>query len=645
MSESDLSRRTFATWAATALGVGPELLRPGRPTAADDGVIVERNVMVAMRDGVRLACDIHRPAGRGRALPGPFPVILERTPYGKQEPSRSELTVGARAPWIRDRVAAYFVARGFIVVYQDSRGRYQSEGRFEKYLSEARDGFDTVEWIVAQPWCNGRIGTKGLSYAAHTQGALATLAPRGLAAMFIDSGGFSNAYQGGIRLGGAFEMKQVTWAHRNALEAPDVVADPARLAALGAVDLKAWFARWPWKRGDSPLTLSPEYETYVFDQWEHGNFDDYWKDPSIYAAGYYDRYADVPMVHMSAWYDPYARTATENYIGLSRRKKGPVSLLLGPWTHGNRTLTYAGDVDFGPAAPIDGNLAPDFFAMRLAFFQHWLQDRPGAATPAVQYFLMGGGTGRRNGAGRLDHGGEWRTATDWPVPEARPTSFYLHPNRTLGGGPAAAGDSLSYIHDPADPVPSIGGPITSGAPVMEGGAYDQREGPRFFGSKVVGRALADRPDVLSFRTAPLGAEVAVVGPVRAELWISSDAPDTDFTCKLVDEYPPNADYPQGYAMNLCDGILRVRYRDSWEHPTLMTPGQVYRIEVELYPTANRFAAGHRIRLDVASSNYPRFDVNPNTGEPEGRAETRRPARNTVWMTADRPSRVVLPVVS
>lgn len=607
-------------------------------------MLVERDVRIAMRDGVRLAADIHRPALDGRPAAGAFPVLLERTPYGKQVASRSELLAGSRAPWSRDRVAGYFVARGFVVVYQDCRGRYGSEGEFEKYLAEAPDGYDTVDWIRRQPWCNGRIGTMGLSYAAHTQGALAALAPPGLAAMFLDSGGFSNAYQGGIRLGGAFEMKQVTWAHRNALEDPDVVRDPAAAARLRAVNLRAWFARWPWARGNSPLSASPEYENYVFDQWEHGAFDGFWKHPSLYAAGHYDQYADVPMVHMSAWYDPYARTAVENYVGLSRRKRGPVHLILGPWTHGNRTLTHAGDVDFGPAAVLDGNLAPDFFAMRLAFFERWLKGVPGPADPPVRIFVMGGGSGRRNPAGRLDHGGRWLAAADWPLPGTVLRPYYLSPGKTLvADGPPASQASLSYLADPAAPVPSVGGPITSGAPVMEGGAYDQREGPRFFGSTVPGRALADRPDVLSFSTAPLEADLVVAGPIVAHLWISSDRPDTDFTCRLVDWYPPNADYPDGFAMNLCDGILRVRYRDSWERPELMSPGTVYPIEVELYPVANRFVRGHRIRLDVASSNYPRFDVNPNTGEPEGRATRREVARNTIWMGAATPSHVLLPI--
>ena len=255
------------------------------------------DVMVPMRDGVRLATDVYLPAAPGRGAK--FPVILERTPYNKSAPSRSERTPAVAAPKSRAEVAEFFVARGYVVVYQDCRGRYKSEGEFVKYLSDGNDGFDTCTWILAQPWCDGKIGTMGLSYAAHTQGALGSAGAPGVAAMFLDSGGFSSAYQGGIRQGGAFELKQATWAFNQALESPEVAADSARLAAMRAVDVKSWFGRMPWKRGDSPVSLAPEYEEYLFEQWEHGVFDAYWKQLGIYGAGFYDRYTGAAMVHMS----------------------------------------------------------------------------------------------------------------------------------------------------------------------------------------------------------------------------------------------------------------------------------------------------------------------------------------------------------
>ena len=296
------------------------------------GVTVLRDVMIPMRDGVKLATDIYLPAQNGKAANGRFPVILERTPYGKNIDSRAERNLATLRPKSRAQVAGYFTRRGYVVIYQDCRGRYQSEGAFTKYTTDGNDGFDTCAWIVKQPWCNGRIGTMGLSYAAHTQGALGSANAPGVAAMFLDSGGFSNAYQGGIRQGGAFELKQVTWAFNNGLASPQVQADPSLLARMKAIDLKEWFRRMPWKRGESPLSLVPEYEDYTYEQWEHGVFDEYWKQLGIYAQGFYRQFSDAAMVHMSSWYDPYPRTATDNYIGLSKLKRGPVRLILGPWT-------------------------------------------------------------------------------------------------------------------------------------------------------------------------------------------------------------------------------------------------------------------------------------------------------------------------
>lgn len=604
---------------------------------------ITRNEMIAMRDGVRLATDIYRPTGNSESRP----VILERTPYDKTAPSRSEMRVGDSAPLSRLDVARYFVSRGYVVVFQDCRGRHGSEGDFTKYLDDATDGFDTLSWLVEQPWSNGKIGTMGLSYAAHTQAALACLNPPGLACMFLDSGGFSNAYQGGIRQGGAFELKQATWAYRQALESPLAKSEPLVRAALEAVDICDWFKRLPWRPGHSPIRSVPEYEDYLFEQWQAGDFDDYWKQAGIYAAGFYDDFADVPMMHMSSWYDPYPKTATENFVGLSARKQSPVRLVLGPWTHGDRVLSYAGNVDFGPASVLDGNLADDFLEMRLRWFDQWMKNIENgvAAEPTVRVFLMGGGSGTRNSEGRLDHGGVWREADNWPLPETEFTPYYCWSDGTLRPTtPANNEDFLRYNHDPRSPVPTIGGAITSGAPVMKGGAYDQCEGPEFFGCEPPYLPLASRPDVLVFETPRLVSDVEVIGPIKVHLWIASDCPDTDFTAKLIDVYPPNKDYPGGYAMILTNGILRCRYRDSWEHPEMMTPGEIYEIEIELYPTANHFVSGHRIRLDISSSDFPHFDVNTNTGEPEGMARLTQIATNSVYMDQARPSHILLPIV-
>ena len=610
------------------------------PTTFPGGV-VRTTYQVAMRDGVHLATDLYLPAD----VSGPWPVLLERTPYGKDAETRRERSAADPRPMRRGEVAARFAREGYAVVVQDCRGRFDSEGRFTKYLGEANDGADTMAWITCQPWCNGSVGTYGLSYAAHTQTALASQRPRGLKAMFLECGGFANAYRGGIRHGGAFELKQATWAFRNAQNGINH-DDPAVRQALAAADIGAWFLRLPWTRGDSPLQWAPEYEEYLFEQWERGSFDDYWRQPELYAAGHYGAFDGVAVMLLCGWWDPYAQTTTDNYLGLSQRARSNVRMVLGPWTHGERSVTYAGNVDFGPAATLDGSLAVDYVHMRLAWFDHWLKGKPmpQGQDDSVRYFRMGGGSGRRTPAGRLDHGGTWRAAAGWPLPGTRFTPWYLHADGLLAPQPQGGDGVRSYLFDPACPVPTIGGSITSGEPLMEAGAYDQRTHAGVFGAQAPHGPLAARGDVLVFQSAELEEDLEITGPVTIRLWVSSSAPDTDFTAKLIDQYPCSADHPQGYAMNLTDGILRCRYRNSWERPQMMEPGEVVEITIEPMPTSNLFRKGHRIRLDISSSNFPRFDVNPNTGAPEGSAGPRQVAHNSVHLSQCYPSQVVLPVV-
>ncbi len=607
---------------------------------------IARNVMIPMRDGVPLACDIYRPIREGEVVQVPLPVILERTPYGKHLPSRTELHPDdLQKPKSRTEVAEFFVRNGYVVIYQDCRGRYQSEGQFVKYLNEAPDGYDTCAWIVEQAWCNGKIGSKGFSYAAHTQTAMASLGAPGLSAMFVDSGGFANAYQGGIRQGGAFELKQATWAFRNAQRSPEVQNDPAKKKAFAAIDLKAWFRKMPWQKGNSPLSLAPAYEDYLFEQWTHGNFDDYWQQAGIYAQGFYENFPDIPQLYMSAWYDPYPRTAVENYLGLVDQLSAPVYLVLGPWLHGSRSFSEAGDVDFGAEARLEEGIFENYFEYRLRFFNHYLKDQGSFEQihPPVKVFVMGGGSGRKNAQGKLEHGGSWLQASKFPPPITEFLPYYLHQDGSLNSqAPTAKEAFLEYTYDPRDPVPTIGGAITSGQPLMEGGAYNQVEAEVFFGSELPYRPLSERPDVLVFQTEPLPRTFELIGSVEARLWVASDALDTDFTIKLIDVYPPNEDYPEGYALNLCDGILRMRYRDSWEKPEMMEPANIYEIKIETFPMANLFQVGHRIRVDISSSNFPRFDLNFNTGEPEGRATRVRVARNRIYTGQLYPSRVILP---
>lgn len=590
-----------------------------------------RRMVVAtpMRDGTPLVADVYAAEDN----PPPRPVLLERTPYGRRATRKSD---GASGPWNPappEAVCRRFVEHGFHVVRQDCRGRGDSGGRFTKYLAEPEDGADTVDWIAAQPWCDGRVATMGVSYAAHVQTALASLAPPSLVAMFLDSGGFTSAYESGVRYGGAFELKQATWALSRAARGR-VPSDTE--------SVEEWFRALPWRRGHSPLRHAPDYEDYLFEQWEHEDFGPFWRQRAIYGRGHLDDVPDVPNLHVSSWYDPYIRTAIENFTELGRRKTSPSYLVLGPWTHGRRSVSYAGDVDFGPQAPLDGNLARDYVEFRASWFTDHLTDGTSAAPP-VRYFLMGGGSGRRTPQGRLDHGGTWRSAAQWPPEGALPTRFELTPDGALSRGYDGPAGHLEYDHDPERPVPTIGGQVTSGEPIMVGGAFDQRPTPETF--TIGGRPrvpLDARPDVLSFQTPPLEQDVVIAGPVVADLVVSSSAVDTDVTIKLVDVHPPSEDFPDGFAMNLTDGVLRCRYRNGFEAPEPMTPGTPYPVTVEAPDTANAFLRGHRIRLDIASSNFPRFDVNPGLGT--GDAGARRSVVATNRVHLDGRSRVTLHVL-
>jgi putative CocE/NonD family hydrolase len=387
----------------------------------------------------------------------------------------------------------------------------------------------------------------------------------------------------------------------------------------------------------------PEYEDYLLEQWRMGTFGPYWEQIGINAEHHYENIPDIPILHMSSWYDVYVGSTLKNRTSLSESKCAPQHLIMGPWLHGDRNVTHSGDVDFGPAAAFDGNVDTDWVACRIRWFERWLtqnDERQVGAT--VKVFLMGGGSGQRDQEGHLDHGGQWLRGDQWPLMGSQEEVFYLHNNLSLGSQPPVETHACrSYISNPDHPVPTIGGALTSGAPVFYGGAFDQRETSGFFASQGNDLPLCARPDVLSFQTAPLEKDLIVAGPISIELFVESEGLDTDFTAKLVDVYPPSSDYPQGYAMNITDGILRCRYRNNWSEPTLMTPGERVRIRIEPFATCNRFAKGHRLRLDIASSNFPHFDVNPNSGEPEGQALQKTKVLNTVHFSKQCPSRLIL----
>jgi putative CocE/NonD family hydrolase len=300
----------------------------------------------------------------------------------------------------------------------------------------------------------------------------------------------------------------------------------------------------------------------------------------------------------------------------------------------------SGEVEFGTDAAVD------LRAWRLRWYDHWLKGASNAVDqdPPVLLYIMGTGDDRKSPRGHLQHGGFWRAEAAWPIPRARPTAFYLHGDASLTtSAPTRSEDRTTYTFDPRHPVPTIGGNISSNNNLMTNGAYDQR--PRDDTHAAENRLpLSERRDVLVFRTAPLAADMEVTGTVQVKLWISSTAADTDFTAKLIDEVPPNPDYPLGFDLNIGDSIIRTRYRESLDQPVLMNPGTVYPVTITLYPTANVFKQGHRLRIDVSSSNYPRFDVNPNTGDPLGTHRRMLAVDNTVYHDVQHPSHVLLPVV-
>jgi putative CocE/NonD family hydrolase len=592
------------------------------------------DLMVPMRDGVRLAADLYRPAANGEPVPGRWPAILIRTPYSKVTLQQTQ-HVGQR-----------WAEAGYACVIQDCRGRYQSEGTFYKYVHEPEDGYDTVEWVAAQDWCDGHVGTTGASYLCHVQTFMAPLRPPHLKAMFCIKGGFFNAHTSGVRQGGALEFRQMVWAFKEARVSQEAQRDPVVRAALAETSLADWLTRFPFKRGYSPISAAPAYEEYLFDQLEHGDYDDYWKQIGFNTEERLAEYADVPTVYLSSWYDIYAWSDVDFFQHLAPVKRGPIRLIMGPWEHTGEERV-AGEVDFGPEARLAGNLAADRFALERRWFDRWLKGIQNGvdAEPAVRYFAMGGGSGGRSPEGHLQHGGTWRAAAGWPLPDAQPVSLYLQPGGRLADQAPEAGQASSgYTHDPAHPVPTLGGNMIRYENILWPGAYDQRERPEFFLCKPPYLPLATRPDVLVFRTRPLDRELEVTGAVTVRLHVSSSAPDTDFTVKLIDEYPPSQDYPRGFAMNVTHGIRRCRYRDGREAGGPMLPEKAYALDITCYPTSNRFQPGHCIRLDVASSNYPHFDLNTNTGEPFGASQRLQAAHNRVHHDQEHPSRVVLPVI-
>lgn len=625
------------------------------------GVIVARDVMVPMRDGVRLATDIYWPAIDGERVAGPLPVILGRTSYDKTWP---EL-------WV-EPVANFFAPRGYAVVLQDQRGRSASEGTGQYHHTanplEGQDGYDTVEWIADQPWSSGRVGMVGSSHGGIVQTAASLHRPPHLTAIWVDVAP-TNIFAHQSREGGAMSLQMFGALFMHAYDSQEIRDDPAaqREVIEGWEGIGWLVSEMPFRPGETPLRRVPNLEKVLFHYYYDGEYNDLWAMETCDQASHFARAADIPGVFSGGWYDPFAVATTGQYAAMSAKNDTPQRLLMGPWLHqGMRSgATSSGDVDFGSEA---GFGSPVYNAMRLRWFDRWLKDIDTGVEddPPVRIFVMGGGSGRRNAQGRMDHGGTWWSEAEWPPARTVLKTLYLR----SGGGlteetPGEDEASTSYIHDPEHPVPSIAASVTGlselvpvpgrvdpdrwppryrGRPLLvEGGAH-QKEEPDRFGSSPPYPLLANRPGVLVFETTPLEEDTEVTGALEVTLWISSSSVDTDFTAKLLDVYPPSADYPNGYHLNLADSIIRCRFRDGYDRAELMEPDKPYEVRIAVPPTSNLFVAGHRIRVDVASSSFPKFDVNPNTGEALGRHTHTIKARNTVFTDAAHPSRIVLPVI-
>jgi putative CocE/NonD family hydrolase len=628
--------------------------------APENGIVVAEDVMVPMADGVRLATDIYRPAlADGTAMPGRFPVILTRTSYDKSNPVMQV-----------EPVARFFTRRGYTTVVQDLRGRGKSEGHGQYFHvaneREGLDGFDTIAWIASQPWSDGRVGMVGSSHSGIVQNVAAFHQPPALKALWVDVCPTS-AFDWEARTGGAQALQMFAALFLHGWDVPEIQndAEAKRRIEEGVENMRTLLTQGPWKKGESPLTAVPNLEQILMRYQNNGIKDAWWMQEVLEHKAYFDRFADIPCVVSSGWFDPFVADVAAQYVALSQRLKSPQRLVLGPWGHAGMRAggTASIEVDFGSGADWGYRV---YNAERLRWFDRWLKDMPTGIEDdvPVHYFEMGGGTGGRTRRGHLDHGGAWRESDSWPPHGMTPTPYYLAANRALTEKPADAA-SITWTHDPDHPVPTIGGavagflewvkvPIGMDAAyisprarmrtVVPDGPMHQKERPDLVGCRAPYPLLADRPDVLVFQTDPLPEDLVIAGPIEARLWVASSAVDTDVTVKLLDVAPPTTKEPEGFHMLLCDSIRRARFRKGYDKEELLKPGEIVEFIIELPPVANRFKEGHRIRVDIASSNFPRFDVNPGTGEPLGRHTKRLKATNTLHIDKAHPSRIVLPVM-
>jgi putative CocE/NonD family hydrolase len=546
-------------------------------------VIVDRDVAVPMRDGVVLRADVYRPSD------APHPAVLNRTPYDR--------SLRLTPPAAFDPESA--VAAGFALVCQDVRGQYSSGGEFYPFRSEEADGFDSVEWVSAQPWCDGKVAMAGRSYSAATQWLAAAARPPHLEAIFPVVGG-SDYYDGWIYKGGAFQLGfNLFWVQlMTSPKARDSLAEQFRHLPLT----------------DPPLLEAGPAGGFYRDWLAHPNDDGYWQALAINR-----RYGqiEVPAYIVGGWYDLFLSGTLENYRRMraeaaTERARSQTRLLVGPWAHGSTYGAYPdhGFAEFGDEARID------LAQMQTAFYREQLLGAGEEPATPVRIFVMGEN--------------RWRDETAWPLSRAREQSWFLRGDGVLSTDAPGAAAPDTYNYDPADPAPTIGGPTSLPARFLRtnSGPLDQRP-------------LEGRPDVLVYSSAPLAEPLEVTGPLSVVLHAASSAPDTDFIAKLCDVAP------DGFSRILAEGVLRTRFAEDRQRPTLREPDRPYEYTIDLVATSNTFLPGHRIRLLVTSSSFPRFDRNANTGNALGadRHEDLREARQTIFHDDARASHLRLPVVS
>ncbi len=556
----------------------------------DQQVIIESGVKAKMRDGVTLVSDIFRPKA-----PGKYPVLLERSPYNRRDPE----------------TGTFLASRGYVVILQDTRGRFDSEGEFYPFRHEANDGFDTVEWAAALPYADGKVGMFGGSYVGATQMLAASAQPPHLTAIFPYVTA-SEYYEGWTYQSGALaQWFASSWTS-------GLAVDTARRKVFSRP--KEWITALPIDDNRIlSLPTAAELAPYYRDWVQHETSDAYWREVKVS-----DHYSQMTVkgLHAGGWHDLFLKGSITNYIEMRKNAATPEAragqrLLVGPWAHASTSPEgKIGDVTFGKEAVLDMNRT----ILRWSDWALRGEQNEYATGAPVKIFVMG-----RN---------VWRDEQEFPLARTAYTRLNLRSN---GGANTAGGDGIltrerpgtgrpdSFEYDPANPVPTVGGRLCCGGEIPPG-PFDQRP-------------LEGRPDVLVFSTPPLGQNLEITGFLKLELYASTSAVDTDFTAILADVGP------DGYSRFLTDGIVRARYRNGTEKAELIRPGQIYRFEIDLWATSNVFLAGHRIRLYVSSSNFPRFNRNLNTGEPNVRATRMVKARQTIYHDAEHPSALIIPEIS